>query len=426
MDNRFTNIFNLTEDRAIALLKKPFDEKEGAPERYVAAAHLVNFPSQRAIQALIEAVKDLHPHQDRRLARRKAIESLGRLKADVAIPAIVSCLSDSDPYTVENAVWALGEIGTDDKAILETITALLSKPQQSYRTIIQTLAKLNYHPSLKPIETFVNAEDESIASAAIAAAARLSGNYGQIPRIIEFLQHDSVNVRRASIQDLIDLQHYPAIAEIAKCPTSIAFRLRGIKLIATPGLSAGEITFADVEPSLDLVIRDRPQDITLVHEYDQKPTLDFLIRELYHTDFGRCYLACQTLLTEYPETAPAELMQTYEAEAYNDYGAHFHVVKLLGLLQFKPSYELLVKALNYKAPQFQKSRAAAAIALANLGATQAIPLLLENLQTPVFDLKYACLLALEQLGETRGWTAVRDDENLLIRAKAESKLKTSR
>lgn len=424
MDKRFANIFNLTEDRAIALLKKPFDETEGAPERYVAVAHLVNFPSPRAIQALIEAVEDRHPHQDRRLARRKAIESLGRLRATSALPTIVACLDDRDPYTVENAVWAIGEIGTDDEVTLATIADLLTKPQQSYRTIIQTLAKLGYQPSTEQIKTFITAEDKSIASAAIAATARLSEDYGQIDRIIEFLQHDSVNVRRASIQDLIDLKHYPAISQIAKCPTSIAFRLRGIKLLANAGIAAGEITFVDVEPSLDRVIRDRPQDLTLVHEYDQKPSIEFLIRELYHTDFGRCYLACQTLLEEYADAAPSALMQTYEAEAYNDYGAHFHVVKLLGLLAYQPAYELLVTALNYQAPQFQKSRGAAAIALANLGATQAIPLLLENLHTPIFDLKYACLLALEQLEESSGWEVVRDDENLLIRAKAENKLVT--
>ncbi|WP_036477594.1 HEAT repeat domain-containing protein [Myxosarcina sp. GI1] len=422
MDNRFANIFNLTEDQAIALLKKPIDETEGAAERYVAASHLISFPSPRTIQALIEAVEDRHPHQDQRLARRKAIESLGRLKATAALPTIVACLGDRDPYTVENAVWAIGEIGTDDEVTLESIANLLTKPEQSYRTIIQTLAKLNYQPSLTKIEAFIDAEDKSIASSAIAAAARLYKDNSQVPSIVEFLQHDSVNVRRASIQDLIDLQYYPAIPQIAKCPTSIAFRLRGIKLLAMAGLSAGEIIFADVEPSLDLVIRDRPQDIILVHEYDQKPAIEFLIRELYHTDFGRCYLACQTLLTEYADEAPAALMQTYEAEAYNDYGGHFHVVKLLGLLEYQPSYELLVTALNYKAPQFQKSRGAAAIALANLGATQAIPLLLENLQTPIFDLKYACLLALEQLGETSGWALVRDDRDLLIRAKAEQKI----
>ena len=81
----------------------------------------------------------------------------------------------------------------------------------------------------------------------------------------------------------------------------------------------------------------------------------------------------------------------------------------------------MVEALNNTAPQFQKSRAAAAISLGNIEATQAIPILKETLNTPIFDLKYACLLALEQLGASC-WSEVADDKNFLIKAKAHHKL----
>ncbi|GAB4550428.1 MAG: HEAT repeat domain-containing protein [Pleurocapsa sp.] len=418
MDNRFSNIFNLTEEQAIALLKKPLGTEDGTSERYVGAAHLINFPTERAIRALIEAVEDNNPVLEHRIARRKAVESLGRLKAVQALPVIKSCLNDEDNLTVENAVWAIGEIGTNDESILEAIAQLLEKPAQTYRTIIQTLAKFNYQPAIERIKAFTTAEDKSIASSAIATVARLSGDYSQVNQIVEFLQDSNINARRACIQDLIDTEYYPAIPAIAKAPVSIAFRLRGIRLLATKGLSQGKIHFTEIEPHLDRVIRDRPEDIDMVHEYDQKPSLEFAIGELYHTDFGRCYLASKTLLEEYSAEAPLALMQTYTAEAHNDYGAHFHVIKLLGLLQYQPSYPLLVEALHNTSPQFQKSRAAAAIALANLGIADAIPLLKETLKTPIFDLKYASLLALEQLGDNSGWSIVANDENLLIKAKA--------
>ena len=125
--------------------------------------------------------------------------------------------------------------------------------------------------------------------------------------------------------------------------------------MAAKGLATGKVSFAEIEPSLDRIIRDRPQDIEMVHEYDSPPALEFLIQELYHTDFGRCYLAGKTLLNEYSAQAPEALLQTYAAEAHNDYGAHFHVVKLLGLLQYQPAYDLIVEALHNTAPQFQKS-----------------------------------------------------------------------
>lgn len=421
MDNRFSNIFNLTEDQAIALLKKPLNTEDGTSERYVGAAHLINFPTERSIDALIEAVKDRDPALANRIARRKAVESLGRLKAVKALPLLRSCLSDEDVLMVENAVWSIGEIGTEDQSIFKAIANLLTKPNQTYRIIIHTLANFDYKPAIEKIQPFTDYDDEPVKSAAIASLARLTGDNSQMERVVDLLQSDDINARRACIQDLIDVEYYPAINEIAHAPISIAFRLRGIRLLAAKGIGAGKVTFAEIESSLDSIIRDRPQDIKMVHEYDQPPSLEFLIRELYHTDFGRCYLAGKTLLETYSMEAPHALLNTYAEEANNDYGAHFHVIKLLGLLKHEPSYDLIVEALHNTSPQFQKSRAAAAIALGNLGTTTAIPVLKETLETPIFDLKYACLLALEQLGENC-WSTVVDDKNLLIKVKANHKI----
>jgi bilin biosynthesis protein len=418
MDKRFFNIFNLTEDQAIALLKTPPDQLEDKTDRYIAASHLINFPTERAINALIEAIQNPDPDLYNRITRRKAVESLGRLKASVAMPVIRACLADEDCYTVENAVWAIGEIGTQDAEILEEIAQLLDKPEQSYRVIIQTLAKFGYKPALDRLRKFVNSDNEPISSAAIAAIARFTGDYSQIEKVVGFLQHESVNARRACIQDLIDAQYYDAIPQIAKCPVSVVFRLRGIRLLADAAISEGKLTFEDVEPHLDRVLRDRPDELELVHEYDQTPALDFLINELYQTDFGRCYLASKTLLETYREEAPAALMATYAQQAHNDYGAHYHVVKLLGWLKYAPACDLLVEALQNLRPQFQKSRAAAAIALANLGDERAIPLLKETLNSQIWDLKYACLLALEQFEDNSGKEIAANDSDWLVRAKA--------
>ncbi|MEM8828257.1 MAG: HEAT repeat domain-containing protein [Cyanobacteria bacterium P01_G01_bin.19] len=423
MDNRFSNIFNLTEDQAIALLKKPLNTEDGTSERYVGAAHLINFPTEKSIDALIEAVKDRDPSLENRIARRKAVESLGRLKAVKALPILRDCLSDDDVLTVENAVWSIGEIGTEDESILEAISNLLLDPNQTHRTIIHTLANFDYKPAIERIQPFTNYEDESVVSAAIASLARLTEDKSEMERVVEFLQHDNINARRACIQDLIDAEYYPAIAAIAVAPISIAFRLRGIRLLAAKGIGVGKITFAEIESSLDSIVRDRPQDIKMVHEYDLTPSLEFLVRELYHTDFGRCYLAGKTILENHHKDAPKALLNTYKEEANNDYGAHFHVVKLLGLLKYQPAYDLIIEALHNSSPQFQKSRAAAAIALGNLGLKDAIPVLQKTLSTPIFDLKYACLLALEQLG-VNSWLEVADDKNLLIKAKAKHKLST--
>jgi bilin biosynthesis protein len=422
MDKRFFNLFNLTEDEAIALLDTPQEQLNEDDSRYVAASHLVNFPTERSISALMRAVQRTDPAMVNRIARRKSVETLGRLQAAVALPVIRGCLSDEDCYTVENAAWAIGEIGTQDPNILEEVAKLLEKPGQSYRVIIHTLTKLNYKPALERIRKFVDDADPPIASAAIAAVCRFAGDYSQMDQVMAILQHPNVLGRRLSIQDLIDARYYDAIPNISRCPVSLVFRLRGIRMLAEAGISEGKITFEAIQPYLEQTLYDHPKDLSLVHKYQELPIMTVLIRALYETDFGRCYLATKTILENYADVAPAALFATYDEEANNDYGAHFHVMKLFGWLKHAPAYNLLVEALHNKQPQFQKSRAAAAIALGELGEERAIPELICCLETKIWDLKYAALMALEKLGDTSCYQQLVNDDDWLIREKAKSRV----
>jgi bilin biosynthesis protein len=418
VNKRFFNLFNLTEDEAITILDTPQSLVEEGDSRYIAASHLVNFQSDRAIEALIRAVQTTDPTLDNRIVRRKSVETLGRLQATQALSVIRTCLSDEDCYTVENAVWAIGEIETQDSELLEEIARLLEKPGQTYRVIIHTLAKLEYQDAIDRIRRFTESEDEATASAAIAAICRLTGDYTQMDKVVAFLQHPSRNARRACIQDLIDARYYKAIPQIARCPVSVVFRLRAIRMLADVGVNNNEITFAQIQQSLEQTLRDRPDDLDLVHEYDRPPILDFAIRELYETDFGRCYLASKTLIDVYTQQAPAALLQTYKEEAHNDYGAHYHVIKLLGWLKYAPSYDLLIEALHNFEPQFQKSRAAAAIALGEIGDERAIPELKKSLKTQIWELKYAVLMVLDRFGDRSGRELLADDPDWLIRSRA--------
>lgn len=420
MDKRFANIFSLTEEEAIALLDTPPSELEPGESRYIAASHLINFPTDRAIAALIRAVEFEDGSLDTRIVQRKAVESLGRLRAVSALPVIRQCLANEDLYTVENAVWAIGEIGTEDPEILEAIAQLLTQAEKPYRVIIQILAKLNYSAAVDRIRPFMENGDEPTASAAIATVSRFTGDRSLMAGVMEFLQHSSVNARRLSIQDLLDAQYVPAIAPISRCPVSVVFRLRAIRQLAGMGIASGELTFADIEPILDATVRDRPDNLELVHEYDQLPALEFAMGELYQTDFGRCYLATQTLVESFPEVAGPAAIASFQAQGRNDYGAHFHLIKVLGWLKYAPAYDLFVEALHNPEPQFQKSRAAAAIALGELGDTRAIAVLTPFLESPVWDLKYATVLALQQLGAMDLLAQAAPGEDPLMRAKFEA------
>ena len=400
MDNRFSGLFNLTEAQAIEILDGPADDSDEASSRYIAASHLVNFDSEAAIASLMRAVNNADDDLDNRIVRRKAVESLGRLKVKAALPVLKGCLEDSDNYLVENAAWSIGEIGTDSAATLEKVAQQLARPNQSYRTLIHTLAKLDYKPAAERIEKFTTHEIAPIASAAYSAMYQLTGDENAILRVLTFLQSGNVNARRGSIQDLIDSGYFLAIPNIAQCPVSMVFRLRGIKALTKVGLDSGGLKFTQVQRALERVLRDHPSDVAPVHSYAQVPDVTSVVQELYGIDFGRCYLGSSTLIEHYPDEAPAALIKSYEAEGYNDYGAHYHIMRLFGWLKVQDAYDLLVTALHNKAPQFQKSRVAAAIALGELGQSSAIAELKTALAVPIWDLQYAAILSLEKLGES--------------------------
>ena len=420
MDKRFINLVDLTEQQAIAILETPADKLADPYYRYIAASHLVNFSTEKSIAALMVALENTEDRPENQAVRRKAAEILGRLQAAPALASLHSCLQGDDFYVVENAVWAIGEIGTKNVDISEDIAKLLDKPGQSYRVIIRALAKLNYTAALSQIRQFVDSEDEMIRSAAVTTVCRFSGDYSQMSRVVKLLQSANVNARRSSIQDLIDAKYYQAIPLIARCPVSLVFRLRAVRMLANAGIPAGEIAFAEIEPILDRIIGDRPDDLDLVYEYDQLPSLEFAINELYEIDGGRCYLATKTLLESYKDEAPDALLAIYEKSAYKDSSAHYHVMKLLGWLKYAPAFDLLIEALHNQEPQLQKSRTAAAIALGEIGDKRAIAELKVCLKTRLWDLKYGSLMVLAKLGDNSGCEILAEDEDLLVQKKAAS------
>ena len=142
MSGAFDNIHpGLTQPDAIRMLLTPIDQLESQSDPYMAAAHLLNFPGQSTEQALLALVDDQDQSQPRRLARRKAVEVLGRLKCQDAIPAIGRCLNSDDPYLVENSAWALAELDCQVDDLHEIMISLLSRCDQNQR-ILKGVSKI--------------------------------------------------------------------------------------------------------------------------------------------------------------------------------------------------------------------------------------------------------------------------------------------
>ena len=395
-DTRFNNIHpGLGHQEALRMLLSPLEDLDLESDRYTAAAHLVNFPGEATEEALLRCVADEDPCQAQRIARRKAVETLARLGCTRAAPAIERCLESSDVYLVENAAWALGELGSDNPELQARLIALLDDPKQSRRIIVQVLAKQNCRESLTAIAKLRDHDDGMLATVAIRAHACLSGDRARLADLEEFLFHPDVNVRRGVIQDLMDADAQDLIEAIGRAPVSPAFRLRGIRHLADRRAEDRE----SLLPLVDRQFKDHPSTLQLVHAYDQPPALEFLVRELYGTDYGRTYLAIDTLERDHgPEAIPA-LVQSFESEGWNDYGAHYHLMHLFGRLGDPVVLPLVRDGLSNRRPQFQKSRPAAALALAELAPDESVGKLSElATEAPSWELRYASLMGLESIG----------------------------
>jgi len=413
--NRFQNLFpGLSQAEAMATLRRPLEELEDVSDRYLAATHLVNFPDEQTIAALMACAADGHPAQAQRIARRKAVETLARLGAHQALPVIQDCLDSEDPYLVENAVWALAELQAKPETVADILVRLLRDKQQNRRVVAQAVARLGIQEAIAPLRHLQQEEDPLLVTAATAALAQLTGHRDDLATLEGYLLHPDVTVRRAVIQDLMDAQSFSALAAIAGAPVSPVFRLRGVRYLADQQHQAGVAQTRELLTLVDQILLDDPSRITLVHRYDATPTLDFLVQELYGTDFGRVYLAVATLMSSCNPNTIGALTRSFADSGWNDYGAHYHMIKLFGWLGDAQPLPLVREALENSRPQFQKSRPAAALALARLDPQQAAPVLEQVVcEGSFWELRYGALMGLEQLQKSPPLAALGDSDWLV-------------
>ncbi|CAK6691232.1 HEAT repeat domain-containing protein [Synechococcus sp. BA-124 BA4] len=402
---RFNNLHpGLSHDEALRILALPVEQLESGSDRYMAAAHMINFPGQRSEQALLNLLDDDDDDsQPTRLARRKAVEVLARLGCKDAIPSIGSCLLSEDHYLVENAAWALQQLGCRDQHILNQMIMLLSDTGQNRRILAQSLAGLGVIEALPAIELLQDDEVPGVRGAALAAVATLSGSHERVSELAEHLFLANQMDRQSAIQDVINSRAAELLPQVLQAPVSSVFRLRALRLLwpeAEPlhqGLSLLE--------TLDRLLLDQPEDVQVVHRYDEVPEISFLINELFGTDFSRCYLALQAVSTHSGMSLWHLLEQRWLEEAHNDYGAHYFFLRLFGRIAGWGDAQDRVEDLcesaiqNYR-PQFVKSRPAAILSLLRLNPERLsshLPDLLDAQEESSWECRYTALMAMQEL-----------------------------
>ena len=403
--SRFDNIhLGLSHEEALRILTLPEDQLESASDYYMAASHLINFPGEATNNALIALVSEGGDQQAKKLARRKAVEVLGRLKVQASVPVIGACLGSEDPYLVENCAWALEQLNCQDPNLHRQMTELLTDSGQNRRVLVQSLAGLQVKASLPAIEALIDDEVPGVRGAARAAVARLSGRSDQLEALEDLLTLPNQMDRHSGIQDVIDCAATQLLPSVLKAPVSPVFRMRALTALWPEGVE--QFQGLELTAALDRLLMDNPDDLVLVHRYDALPADDFLIQEFFGTDFSRCYLGLQTLRSRPSLLLWPRLKQRWEEEAHNDYGAHYFFIRLFAALQNWPPDALvqiqawLLEAVETKRPQFMKSKPAALLALAALAPDRCREGLSDWInpdQVAFWECRYAAAMAMEQL-----------------------------
>ena len=402
MMGRFDNIHpELSCGQARKILASSPDQLDSQSDLYMAAAHLINCPCRESHDSLMNFLNVQSSEQAILIAKRKVVEVLARLQVVKAVPEIGKCLWSEDVYLVENSVWALQNLGCSSPVLIEKMIALMSDERQNTRVLIQALTQLEVSTALSSIVPFQDDQRPGVKGAAIASVAKLGGRHDRISELGDHLLLPNQMDRQCAIQDVIDADAFAMSEQIVASPVSPVFRLRALRRLAV----AGECVI-DFLGSIDNILLDNPASLQLIHQYDDSPSIEFLVCELFSTDFGRCYLALMSLIDCDVFQLWPVLEKCWKERAWNDYGAHYFIIRLFGLRHDWPEFalqsisSLLDETVLNKRPQFQKSRAVAILSMAELFPQkflQSISDWVNPIYTPVWECRYCSWLASERL-----------------------------
>ncbi len=401
----FDNLPCLSKKEACEILSTPPAELDLISDYYKAAYHLSKYPGIDSENILLNILKSKDPSEPYVLARRKAVESLVKLRCLRAIPFIGNCLYSHDIYLVEIAAWALKELKCNDSQIHKKMISLLDDPRQNRRIIIQSLSELRVTDTLNWIHKFLgsSSDDKGLRGASISALFTFTGENILFDELESNLLLVNQNDRHCAVQDMIHSGSFEFIPALLRAAISPYFRLKAIDAL-WPYKEEYCMGMGILE-TLDKSIIDEISNLNILHKYDFSPNESFLVEELFSTDFSRAYLALQTLLKRDSIEIWGYVEENLE-RGRRDYGALYFLVLLFMKISdweiesIEVIISFLVSALDSQWPQFMKFRPVAIKALANFSNDQfllRLPLWLDKEKTPYWACRYAALSSIEDL-----------------------------
>ena len=327
----FDNLPKINKKDAIAILKTPVSDGKLSVDYYKAVFHLAYYPSKESEAVLLDFIKTDFQQLEFKIAKRKAIEVLATFDCEKAIPIIAGFLQNDDPYLVETAIWSLGKLKCDDINIINQICSLLYNNFNNQRVVIHTLTHLGVKKEIQKIRSLSTDKKSSnaVKCASIAALIKLAGEEEKLNELKDFLRLSNQNDRHCAVQDIINAGHLSIIPFIITAPISPSFKIKAIDSLWTDeSLYSENINLLS---SLDSVFVDDPNKIKTLEINNFEKNISFLIEQLFHTDFNRCYKSMKEL-QNYPSEEVLYYLNINWDKAKSDYGAIYFFINLYKFL----------------------------------------------------------------------------------------------
>ncbi len=400
--NPFNNLPKIKKEDAINILKSSIFSGKISADYYKAVFHLANFPCEDSENVLLDFIKIDCKKLEFQIAKRKAIEVLATFDCKKAIPIIGAFLNADDDYLVESAIWSLGKLKCSDNDIIKKICSLLYKKFNNKRLVIQTLTNLGVAKEIDKIRSLSIDKNSSngIKGASFAALIKLAGEEDKLSDLENLLRLSNQNDRHCAVQDIINAGHLSSLTSLVNAPISPSFKLKAIdSLWIDEKVYWDKIKLFDY---LDSVIIDDPQMINTLEINNFKKDIIFLIDQLFHTDFNRCYQSIKELVKLPSDEVLYYLNKNWD-RAKSDYGAIYFFMNAYKILIEKQLYDksILNKVdflLSDNWPNYMKFKSSAILILGCLNDTKFynnINKFSDERHTPYWKNRYSVLLVLQ-------------------------------
>ena len=404
MAERFDSLFDwLDEQEAIQVLHSPTANLPDPGLQYVAATRLGAASSPESLNALLAASAWRGHGINERLTRRKALEALGRRPDPRSVARAVEALGSSDAGAVVSATNSLAKLWTagqtmDPDQLTTALLGALHGPGTQQRAVIQCLTRLELHGAKAAVEGCINHPDRLLDGAARAYLVRHGASGDVLRPVLSRLQDGEAGQRRTAVIDLGLAAQPEHLAAVVRTPVSMPLRALTAFPLARRSLANGGAP-EPVAALLDELCRDDPRRLHLIGQ--PRPTEDTpagWIKLLLQRDENCQYSAAAGILQQSRDRQSLILEQLHHRHG-SDYGGHYMLMRLVGLGGHRERRAWLEQGLEQTAPQYQKSRIAAAVAMGELGlATQQHTLQrLKNTPSTGEHLHWASTLALSLL-----------------------------